>query len=578
MDIINNLDEPQKTSEKDADKKPKVVEAEIVEEEPKNKKKKKSSPGVPPNSQDILSNLGDIMNKLGVNMFQMSGNMPGDNTSDTDEKQASATPSAASVSKKSPLPSLEIIKKFSYTPRQIRDYLDRYVISQSEAKKVLATAICDHYNHIRRCMENPELKTKDYAKHNVIMLGPTGVGKTYLMRCIARLIGVPFIKADATKFSETGYIGYDVEDIIRDLIKTADGDTELAQFGIVYLDEIDKIAGHGSSGTKDVSGRGIQINLLKLMEDTDVKVIGQTDMMGQMQAMMAMQGGKKRASSISTKFILFIVSGAFENLSEIVRRRLGNTVIGFNYANQKEESVPDSESKYLHQAQTADLVKFGFEPEFIGRLPVRVALDELSVDDIEEILCTAENGIMDQYVECFKGYGIELKPSKDAMRLIAEAASAEKTGARGILTVLERLLREFKFELPGTGIKNLSLCSDLLKNPKGYLQKILKDNVCSIRKCNIAEVDDFEKRFLTEFSIQLKFTNEAIAELVLQAEKQSKTVRGICEDLFRNYQHGLTIVAKNTDKTEFLLDVIAVKDPDGYLSDLIRNSFDQKIA
>jgi len=174
---------------------------------------------------------------------------------------------------------LERIRNFNLKPREIRDYLNRFVIRQNEAKKVISVAICDHYNHVRQCLEDPDLREKEHAKQNILLLGPTGVGKTYLLRCIAKLTGVPFVKADATKFSETGYVGGDVDDLVRDLVRAANGDVELAQYGIVYIDEIDKIAAQSSSGNRDVSGRGVQINLLKLLEETAVNLHSQTDIM-----------------------------------------------------------------------------------------------------------------------------------------------------------------------------------------------------------------------------------------------------------------------------------------------------------
>ena len=224
-------------------------------------------------------------------------------------------------------------------PSEVKLHLDRYVIGQDEAKRALAVAVCDHYNHARHDLElegdashgiessrgdpSHEQESLDYVKQNVILLGPTGVGKTYLIRTLAQLIGVPFVKADITKFSETGYVGSDVDELVRELVRVADGDTALAEYGMVFLDEIDKIATVAeASGTKDVSGRGVQVNLLKLMEETEVNLHSQTDLIGQMQAMMDLQRGNPQPRSISTRHMLFIVSGAFDNLGMIIRQRL----------------------------------------------------------------------------------------------------------------------------------------------------------------------------------------------------------------------------------------------------------------
>jgi len=208
--------------------------------------------------------------------------------------------------------------KFDLKPKEVKQYLDRFVIKQDEAKKILSIAVCDHYNHIKHV--DKEKSTAGYNKQNIIMMGPTGVGKTFLIKCIAELIGVPFVKSDATKYTETGYQGGDVEDLVRNLITKANSDTQLAQYGIIYIDEIDKIATSSQKVNKDVSGRGVQSNLLKLMEDTEVDTKPAWDINAQIKNIMAPQ--KEEKETISTKHILFIVSGAFVGIEDITRTRL----------------------------------------------------------------------------------------------------------------------------------------------------------------------------------------------------------------------------------------------------------------
>jgi len=458
---------------------------------------------------------------------------------------------------------LRRVREFNLKPREIRDHLDRYVIRQDEAKKVLSVAICDHYNHVRQCLERPELREKDYAKQNVLLLGPTGVGKTYLMRNIARLIGVPFVKADATKFSETGYVGGDVEDLVRDLVRTAEGDTELAQYGIIYIDEIDKIAGAAGLQGRDVSGRGVQTNLLKLLEETDVNLHSQTDLLGQMQAAMEMQrGGRPRPRTMNTRHILFIVSGAFDKLAEQVRRRVEKSQVGFAHPGRRLEDDTDA----LALVQTTDLVQYGFEPEFVGRLPVRVACHALKPDDLEKILLTSEGSVLTQYRSDFAGYGIDFTIEPAALRKVAEIAYAEGTGARGLMTVLERLFRDFKFELPSTAIRTFTITREMIDDPRAQVRTLLRANSDAQREVLRGEIAEFSKRFHREHGFELEFADDALGALVDESLARDKTIRGLCEDKFRDFHHGLKLVARNSGSSKFTIDAAVIRNPEKELS------------
>ncbi len=469
---------------------------------------------------------------------------------------------------------LQRIRNFNLRPREIRDHLDRFVIQQREAKKVLSVAICDHYNHVRRCLEEPQLREQDYAKQNILLLGPTGVGKTYLMRCIARMIGVPFVRADATKFSETGYVGGDVEDLVRDLVKAANGDVELAQYGIVYIDEIDKIAqssGAAGGGGRDVSGRGVQINLLKLMEETDVSLTSQNDIASQMQAMMEMQrGGKPRKRTINTRHILFIVSGAFDKLSGTIKKRLQSAQIGFA---AKPGDVDRPDSDYLRFAQSRDIIDYGMEPEFVGRLPVRVACQALEPRDLEKILLTSEGSILQQYRADFAGYKIDFDITPEAVREVAERAHRENTGARGLMTVLEQTFRNFKFELPSTGIRAFKIDADTVAEPERTLRSLLEDNASDQRDVLRAEVQAFADRFQTAHGFTLNFKEDAITALIEQSLETDKTIRALCEERFHNFHHGLTLLVRDGGKHAFDITADVVADPEKALSHWVVERF-----
>ena len=467
---------------------------------------------------------------------------------------------------------LDQIKNFHLKPKEIRDYLSRFVVRQDEAKKVLSVAICDHYNHVRQSLSNKKRSAKEYTKQNLLLLGPTGVGKTYLIKNAARLIGVPFVKADATKFSETGYVGADVEDLVRDLVKAADGDVELAENGIIFIDEIDKIAGESSMGGRDVSGRGVQINLLKLMEETKVNLFSATDMMSQMQAVMEMQrGGKPRKRSINTRNILFIVSGAFDKLAKSIKRRISTNELGFGAPVADEE---DDTSLYLAQAETQDFIEYGFEPEFIGRVPVRVACSALSANDLVHIMTTSEGSVLNQYRDDFKGYGIDFDITPEAILSIAKKASKEGTGARGILTVLERIFRDFKFELPSTAIKHFELSTEMIEDPLKTLRQLKEKNAHLQQDVWLADL----KRFATEFEkahgFNLEFKPMAADALIAEGTETDRTIQSLCEEKFKDFEHGLSIINRNTGQTVFKIGRLAVENPDKELSKWVVRSIE----
>jgi ATP-dependent Clp protease ATP-binding subunit ClpX len=475
---------------------------------------------------------------------------------------AQATPQASAAAEEAKREGTEF--QFDRKPREVKSYLDRFVIRQDEAKKVLSVALCDHYHHVRLAVEGQS--QPNYAKQNVILVGPTGVGKTYLIRSIADLIGVPFVKGDATKFSETGYVGGDVEDLVRELLRRANNDATRAEYGIIYIDEIDKIGAASGVQGRDVSGRGVQTNLLKLMEETEVPARSPNDIAGQLQAMLEMsQRGKKAPQSINTKHILFIVSGAFTGLEKVIRRRMREATIGFA---AKDRTV-ETDAEVLAHAETRDFIEFGFEPEFIGRLPVRVYCHPLSVEDLFNILKNSEGSIIRQYEQTFAAYGIEVLFQDDGLRRIAEMAEVEQTGARGLMTVCEGVFREFKYELPSTAVKRFVVTRAVVEDPPAALHKLVAEHQSQERQVMRQLVHDFARRFAQDHKLAIRFTEEAADGLVELALEAGRPVREYCAERFKNLHFGLRLIVGEHSENEFVIDPAVVENPDKVLSERI---------
>ena len=519
---------------------------------------------------------------------------------------------------------------FDLKPEELIAYLDQYVVKQDSAKAILATKICTHFNRIQRTMESDDSvgNMVGSIKNNVLMIGPTGVGKTYLIKLIADKIGVPFVKGDATKFSETGYVGGDVEDLVRDLVREADDDIELAQFGIVYIDEIDKIASSRNLIGADVSRTGVQRALLKPMEETDVDLKVPHDPISMIQEIEQFRKtGKRDKRSVNTGSVLFIMSGAFTDLAPIIQKRLSKQGIGFGAHIRKSAEQID----ILKHVRSEDLIEFGFESEFVGRLPVRSVFEHLTEDDLYQILKNPNNPIILGKKLDFAAYDIEVKFEDQLLRTLAKHAFTENTGARGLVSAAEKALLDFERKLPSAGINKFPATMDIVDNPEAFLKtitaeskkretdqlfdrlmqqekEIIKEYLRKNQK-NLAEkysltmtpsridivatcyakntleigkvikriksyydeIKKIELHFFKNNDINIVLEEDAIDFIMEKLIESPFDLKDVNEKINQDFQHGLKLARERTNRNRFFITRQALLDPEAYVSELIRD-------
>ena len=522
---------------------------------------------------------------------------------------------------------------FDLKPEELEAFLNDYIIRQEDAKEILATKICTHFNRIKfteMTKGRNRYEGVGHIKNNILMIGPTGVGKTYLIKLIAKKIGVPFVKGDATKFSETGYVGGDVEDLVRDLVYEANGDIETAQYGIIYVDEIDKIASSNNLIGPDVSRTGVQRALLKPMEETEVDLKVAHDPISQLEAIEHYRKtGKREKRTINTKNILFIMSGAFNGLEELIKKRLNREGIGFG----AEIRSKDERAEYLKKVKAEDLIAYGFESEFIGRLPVTTVFEKLEIEDLYAILKNPNNPIILGKKKDFKSYGVDIQFEEEALHALAVKAHEEKIGARGLVSAVEKVLIKFEKRLPSTDIQKFVVTRAVVEDPERELGRLLGDpsnpemlekfeGLLSHEKKTLKEsvrhreaefkkrygivfregridlivnrmvekgydvntiseevveiqrqVEEFERDFQRRTGVDLQFSEEAInrvTEILLNEEGKGAA---LFSKLSKDFEYGFELIRDKTGQREFIVTRETVDDPEGYLNRMIREVY-----